>query len=129
MNLDLWIGGLLDSWIVGSIKNPPIHHPPIHQSINPLIQTRVTIDIAEYERYKGGMKRSGLLIVVGFCAGVAAGLAWRPYEVVGQDPGPIVKYNRMTGRAWLFSGDHWQLIAPPVAGEAQAITNIPPAAK
>ena len=125
--MNWWIDGFLDFCL---ITNPLIQQPLIQQSIAPLIQTRVTIDITGGERYKGGMKRSGLLIVVGFCVGLAAGLAVHPYEVVGQDPGPIVKYNRMTGRAWLFSGDHWQLIVPPVSEEAQSGTNrIPPAAK
>lgn len=74
------------------------------------------------------MKRSGLLIVFSFCVGLVVGLAGHPYEIVGQNPGPIVKYNRMTGRAWLFSGDHWQLIAPPIPTEAQSSTNQLPAA-
>ena len=69
------------------------------------------------------MKRSGLFILVAFVAGLVLGLIWHPYEVVKQDPGPIVKYNRVTGRAWVFSGEHWQLIVPAVLSEAQSGTN------
>ena len=70
------------------------------------------------------MKRSGLIILVAFVAGLALGFVLHPYEVVRQDPGPIVKYNRVTGRAWVFSGDgHWQLIAPAIVTEAQSGTN------
>jgi hypothetical protein len=72
------------------------------------------------------MKRSGLLILVGFLAGLVSGLVVHPYEVVKQDPGPIVKYNRVTGRAWMFSGDHWQLIVPAALTEAQSGTNQVP---
>ena len=69
------------------------------------------------------MKRSGLFIVVGFVVGLVVGLAWHPYEIVSQSSGPIVKYNRISGRAWVFSGERWQLIVPAVSTEVQAATN------